>query len=152
MIEDWIANLGGWTWWIVGFVLLALELVIPGVFLMWLGFAALLIGLSALFVDWPWEAQLVGFVVLSAVLAVIGRRVTYASQEGEALTTRGAARLRGRTVVLTAPIEEGYGRAKVDDTIWRVRGPDLPAGSRVLVTEVDGSTLEVKSAPGEADT
>lgn len=148
MIEDWIASLGGWTWWIVGFVLLALELVVPGVFLMWLGLAAILIGLSALFVDWPWEAQVVGFVILSLVLAVIGRRLTSSTQQGEALTTRGATRLRGRTAVLTAAIEQGYGQAKIDDTIWRVRGPDLPVGTPVRIDGVEGTILQVSEAPG----
>jgi len=43
----------------------------------------------------------------------------------------------------TAPIVDGRGRLKVDDTMWLVEGPDLPAGTRVQVTGVDNTLLRV---------
>jgi membrane protein implicated in regulation of membrane protease activity len=46
--------------------------------------------------------------------------------------------------VLTEPIVEGSGRVAIDDSIWQVRGPDAPAGTRVVVTGADGSVLTVK--------
>ncbi len=39
------STLGTWNWLIFGVVLMALELLAPGVFLFWLGLAALLVGL-----------------------------------------------------------------------------------------------------------
>ena len=44
---------------------------------------------------------------------------------------------------LGAPIVDGRGRLKVDDTVWLVEGPDLPAGTRVEVTGVDNTLLRV---------
>jgi membrane protein implicated in regulation of membrane protease activity len=41
---------------------------------------------------------------------------------------------------------EGRGRVRIDDSVWQVRGPDAPAGPRVVVTGADGSVLEVKAA------
>lgn len=41
MIE-YIVGLGAWSWVIAGAILLALELAVPGAFLMWLGLAAVL--------------------------------------------------------------------------------------------------------------
>ncbi len=74
MIMSWIAALGGWSWWVLGLVLLGAEVLLPGFFFLWFGVAAILIGISALLVDWPWQLQVVGFVVLSAITALVGRR------------------------------------------------------------------------------
>jgi hypothetical protein len=46
-------------------------------------------------------------------------------------------------MTLDEPIVDGRGSVKLDDTRWRVSGPDLPAGAHVVVSGVDGSTLEV---------
>ncbi len=74
MIFDIIETLGGWTWWVLGLAFLCVEVVRPGFFFLWFGIAAILIGVSALLVDWPWQMQVVGFVVLSAVTALIAHR------------------------------------------------------------------------------
>src|SRR4029079_8174369 len=74
MIVDLIAKLGGWSWWILGLVLLGLEVILPGFFFLWFGIAAILIGISALLVDWAWQLQVLGFVVLSLVAALLARR------------------------------------------------------------------------------
>ena len=49
----------------------------------------------------------------------------------------------GQTVVVAEPIVHGEGRVRVDDSSWPARGPDAPAGARVTVIEVVGSTLIV---------
>jgi membrane protein implicated in regulation of membrane protease activity len=50
----------------------------------------------------------------------------------------------GNSSVLEQPISNGYGRARFGDILWRVRGRDCPAGTRVTVTDVDGSDLLVE--------
>ena len=74
MIVDLLRTLGGWSWWVLGLVLLGAEVLLPGFFFLWFGIAAILVGVSALLIDWPWQLQVVGFVVLSAISAMIGRR------------------------------------------------------------------------------
>lgn len=140
--------LGGWTWWILGLALLAVEVIAPGFFFLWFGVAAILIGVSALLIDWPWQLQIVGFGILSVISAVIGRKLLgYRDVQSEDphLNIR-TARLKGRTFVLSEPITAGSGRMKVDDSVWRVTGPDLPAGATVMVTGSDGTTLTVEPA------
>jgi inner membrane protein len=148
MILDFIQMLGGWSWWILGLVLLGIEVLLPGFFFLWFGIAAILIGISALLIDWPWQMQVVGFVVLSGITALIGRRFA-GNVDGETadphLNLR-ASRLEGRTFILSEPIVEGRGRVQIEDSVWQVRGPDAPAGSRVVVTGADGSVLTVDSA------
>ncbi|WP_026380362.1 NfeD family protein [Afifella pfennigii] len=148
MIVDIIEALGGWTWWILGLVLLGVELLAPGFFFLWFGIAAIVIGISALLVSWPWQLQILGFGVLSLVAALIGRRFYGRSEMPSAdpnLNLR-AERLKGRTFTLTEPIVEGAGRVNIDDGVWRVNGPDAPAGARIRVIGADGSTLLVEPA------
>ena len=42
------------------------------------------------------------------------------------------------------------GTMRIDDTVWRVTGPDCPAGSRVKVARADGARLVVEAAYGDA--
>jgi membrane protein implicated in regulation of membrane protease activity len=148
MIVQVIETLGGWSWWVLGLLLLGVEVLVPGFFFLWFGIAAILIGVSALLVDWPWQLQVVGFLALSVVAALAGRHFAGSPEveTADPLLNLRAGRLAGRTFVLSEPIVEGSGRVRVDDTVWQVRGPDAPAGARVVVTGADGSVLEVESA------
>jgi inner membrane protein len=148
MILDIIRTLGGWTWWILGLVLLGIEVLVPGFFFLWFGVAAILIGISALLIDWPWQMQVVGFVVLSVIVALVGRHFagTQSGDTSDPQLNLRAGRLEGQTFVLSEPIVEGRGHVQINDTIWQVRGPDAPAGARVKVTGADGSVLNVTAA------
>ena len=54
--------------------------------------------------------------------------------------------LVGRVFTLEKPIMDGSGSVRVDDTVWRVSGPDSPAGSKVKVVRADGASLTVEAA------
>ena len=151
MVMAIISELGPWLWWVIGLVLLILEVVLPGVFMLWFGIAAMIVGTVSLTLGesiyWPWQAQIVSFAVLSLISAVIGRKYWYSAHpdtDQPNLNARGAQMI-GKVSVLDGPLKNGTGRVKLGDTIWRVIGPDLPAGSRVKVVEVDGSTLRVEA-------
>jgi inner membrane protein len=151
MIVTLIKDAGPWAWWIFGIVLLVAEIVVPGNFLVWVGIAGLLTGLfSNLFWEtswWVWEAQWLVFAALSAISLWIGRTWLHRRRgftDEPTLNQRGAS-LVGRTADLIDPIHNGRGRVKIGDTIWMVRGPDLPAGSRVKVVASDGSDLNVEA-------
>ncbi|MCK1636245.1 NfeD family protein [Bradyrhizobium sp. 157] len=143
------STLGTWNWLIFGFVLMALELLAPGVFMFWLGLAALLVGLVSFAISPSWQTQLLMFAVF-AVAAVPAWR-HFARSEGSRslsnpfLNNRTKA-LIGREFTLEKPIVDGTGTVRIDDTIWRVAGPDAPAGSRVRVVQVDGASLTVAAA------
>lgn len=140
------AALGAWRWFVLGLVLLGLELIAPGTMLLWLGVAAIVVGLIALVIDPGWQIEIVAFAVLGLAAAVgwwfYGRPDNAAASDRPMLNRR-AERHVGKTFTLDAPIVNGDGRLRIDDTSWRVAGPDLPAGSRVKVLSVDGITLQV---------
>ena len=148
MLQRLATELGPWSWWIVGFVLLAAELIAPGVFLIWIGLAALVIGALSLFL-WDaavWAWQLVLFAALSVVFALLGRKYfgrNRAASDEPFLNQREAS-LVGRTATLQEPIVEGRGRIRLDDTWWPVNGEDLPAGTRVRIASARGRTLTIE--------
>ncbi len=147
MLKSAIDTLGPWTWIVAGLILLGLEVVLPGTFFLWFGVSAIIVGIVALiFPALAWQAELIGFVALAVVLVIVGRRY-YAGGLGRirpsGLNER-AQNLVGRETVLGEPIVDGRGRIRVDDTVWRIVGPDMPSGSRVRVTGADGSVLRVE--------
>src|SRR5262249_48382434 len=120
----------------------------PGVFLMWLGIAAVLVGAISLVIDWPWQWQCIAFAVFALASVPLWRRFALKvdpQSEAPLLNRRNEA-LVGRGSTLIKPIADGTGRVRIDDTIWRVRGPDRPAGSRVRITQADGANLAVEPA------
>ncbi len=151
MIAGWIAGLGAWAWIILGMVLIGVELLAPGVFFLWLGLAALATGLTDALLGLSWQASTLLFAVLSVAAVMVGRAISapfvQADETGGLLNRRGEA-LVGRVFTLEAPIAGGEGRVRVDDSSWRVRGPDAPAGARIRVVRVEGATLIVETAHG----
>jgi len=138
-----------WHWWILAGILMVLEIVLPGVFLLWLGIAAAVTGLIAYVapgLGWEWEALI--FAVLS-IICVWGWRSYQRRHPTETelpnLNRRGEQYI-GRRLNLDQPIVNGRGQVKVDDSTWRVEGADLPAGTHVVVTGVKGTVLLVEPA------
>lgn len=134
-----------WLWLLAATVLAIAELLVPGVFLIFLAAAAAVTGLAALAFGLPVAAQLLLFALLSVAALYSGRRwyVRNPLPSSDPLLTARAARLRGETLVVVEAIENGRGRVKVGDSVWACRGPDCPAGSRVRVIGADGACLKV---------
>ncbi len=146
-MAEMFATLGNWNWLIFGFILMALELAAPGVFLFWLGLASLLVGLVSFVVNPSWQAQLLMFALFAAAAVPLWRRQARgAPAAGNPFLNKRAEALVGRVFTLEKPIIDGSGTVRIDDTIWRVAGPDTPAGSRVRVVRADGASLTVAAA------
>ena len=144
---DWLADIGAPWWWIaLGLVLAALEMLIPGVYLVWLAVAALATGLLTLVFDFGLALQVVDFVFLSLIAVFAARR--FVSERGiessDPLLNNRMGRLVGQTATVSAAIEHGEGRVNHGDSQWSARGPELPAGARVRITGFDGGTLIVE--------
>ncbi|NTJ65452.1 NfeD family protein [Agrobacterium rhizogenes] len=150
MFDNLIVELGPWSWWLVGLVLLAAELILPGFFLVWIGLAGIIVGaLSLLFWEhsfWVWQVQGLVFAATAVIVTVIGRRYLYNNNQvtDEPFLNQRSASLVGRTATLDQPIAEGRGRIRLNDTYWTVNGPDLPVGTRVKVVASNGRELTVE--------
>lgn len=139
-----------WNWYLLGVVLMLLELVVPGAVIVWFGVGALATGfITELFGGLYWPIQLIIFSVLSLLSLFSGRRIIKRAAPSKTSTlNRRLQTYLGRQAVLKSPIENGLGRVRLDGTYWTVRGPNLPIGTIVEVIGVENSTLIV----GKADT
>jgi membrane protein implicated in regulation of membrane protease activity len=145
-MTEMFVTMGSWNWLIFGILLMVLELAAPGVFLFWFGLAALLVGLASFAFDPSWQLQILMFAIFAVAAVPLWRRLARsgsAPSSDNPYLNRRAAALVGRVFTLEKPIIDGTGTVRIDDTVWRVAGPDTPAGSRVRVVQADGANLTV---------
>lgn len=137
-----------WHWWVAGLALLIVEMFLPtGFVLLWMGVSAIVVGMIAWVAPTGWPLELVLFGVLSIVFFFVYRKLfpQKAVVEQPSLNRRGHSYV-GRTFTLSDPIINGVGTLRVDDSQWRINGPDMPPGSQVKVILADGATLKVERA------
>jgi len=136
-----------WHWWVVAAALGALDMLAQSGFFLWLGVAALVVGLVVFVLpDLSWQGQLLAFAALAVTVVLLTRpllRRLPGSSDQPMLNRRGEQYV-GRLIVLESPIVNGRGRAFVGDTLWSVAGGDQPAGTTVRVTGSDGVILLVE--------
>ncbi|WP_353186860.1 NfeD family protein [Bosea sp. (in: a-proteobacteria)] len=148
-MSSWLGIHGGWLWAILGLLLIGGEILAPGVFLIWLGLAALLTGAVVGLAGLGWQAACIVFAVFAVACVVAGRLLTRRrSEEPDAATglnDRGR-QLVGKVFRLEATMTGGEGRIRVGDSSWRITGPELLAGTEIRVVRVEGATLVVEKA------
>lgn len=135
-----------WIWLIGAAVLGIAELLMPGIFLIWLAAAAAVTGLAALLFGAPIEFQFALFALLAIAAVYVGRRWYSANPvvSSDPLLNDRAARLVGQTVVVVEAIAGGTGRVRVGDSVWNARGEDAEVGARVRVVGAEGTCLKVE--------
>ena len=142
-----LSSIGPWGWLTAAALLLIAEIVVPGAFLLWLGIAALIVGLVSFVIDWGWQLQWLAFALISLAAIPLWRKL---AQVGDAsdqpFLNRRLEAMVGRVFTLERPIVGGTGTIAVDDTVWRVTGADVPAGTRIRIARVDGATIHVERA------
>ena len=138
-----------WHWWILALGLIILEVFVPGTFFLWMGVSAIVLGVFAWLIPaMGWEIQLMLFAILS-LASIVGWRAwqrRHPDESDQPSLNRRAEQYIGRVFPLEAPIENGFGKVRVGDSLWRVRGEDAAAGTRVRVTGADGVVLVVERA------
>ncbi len=135
-----------WVWISVGLVLAALEMLVPGVYLIWLAVAAIITGLLTFGLGLGLPAQVIIFVSLALIAVFSAKRFLRDSpiESSDPLLNRRGGRLVGETAIVTQAFDGGSGRVKHGDSEWLARGPDLDIGTRVRITGSDGAVLVVE--------
>lgn len=137
----------GALWLAAGLALGIAELLVPGVFLVFLAIAAGVTALTAWAIpELPVGLQLAEFAVWSVACVMIGRRWyrDFPVESDAPVLNAPTLRLRGQIVTVTTPIIGGEGRARLGDSEWPVRGPDADIGTRLRVAHVDSGILLVE--------
>lgn len=144
---DWLSDFDAyWVWLSIGLLLAIMEMLVPGVYLIWLALAALATGALTYVLDLGVPLQIVNFVFLSLIIVFSARRMVRENpiESTDPLLNNRMGRLVGQTATVTQAIADGDGRVRHGDSEWLARGPDLDAGARVRITGFEGGTLVVE--------
>ena len=117
-MAEMFTTLGTWNWLIFGFILMALELLAPGVFLFWLGLAALLVGLLSFVIQPSWQTQLLMFAVFAVAAVPLWRRfaLTQPLRQHQQPVPQQAHRCAGRPGVHAGKADRRRHRARCGST------------------------------------
>lgn len=134
-----------WIWLAIGLALGALELLVPGVYLIWLALAAVLTGFLTYVMDFGVMTSVINFVVLSLIAVYSAKRFLRSRpiESADPLMNKRGGRLVGELVTVVGAIKGGEGRVKVGDSEWIARGPDAKAGTQMRVAATNGAILSV---------
>lgn len=136
-----------WLWLIAAGVLGIAEMIVPGVFLIWIGAAALLTGVLTLLLPIPVIAQFLIFAFASLVAVYAGKRYLRDNPiaSDDPLLNDRLARLVGQVVTAVEPVDADSGRVKVGDSVWNARGGPAAIGDRLRVTGSAHGVLTVET-------
>jgi inner membrane protein len=155
LLSEFLLGLGFWNWFLLGLLLVALEMLAPGVQFLWFGLSAMAVGVLGFaltsagvgdWLTWPW--QLVTFALISVATVFLVRNAARGERslsDEPTLNFRGEQYV-GRVVTVEDAIAGGRGKIRVGDTLWTAQGADAVKGSRVKVTGVNGTVLTVEPA------
>ena len=136
-----------WYWWVLAIIFLVIELLVPAFFFLWMSVSAVVTGVIVWIIpSISTESQIFTFSVLAiaAIVAwrIVGKKITIATDQP--LLNRRGSQYVGRTFNLHEAIENGQGKIKVDDTIWKVHGEDCDINTKVKVIASRGTVFDVK--------
>ena len=141
-----------WYWWVLAAILLAAELLSPGFFFLWMAISGFVTGCIALLMP---SISLDVHVLIFSILAIVSIIIwkiyakNYPIKSDRPLPNKRSEQYIGRVFTLIEPIENGYGKIKVDDSIWRVRCDDCDGGcEKVKVVAANGVVLKAEPIKG----
>jgi len=144
-MSTWLLEPAYWNWWLLGVVLMAIEAIAPGFFFLWMGVAALLVGLllTLLPMAWTWQVMLFAVLSVGSIVAWRLRLRRHPTQTQDSLLNRRGHQYVGRVFTLEAPVVNGYGKVRVNDSTWKVAvDQDWPAGVKLRIVDADGVILK----------
>ena len=112
------------NWIIAGLALSLLELIVPGVYLIWFGFAAFVVGIAVYFLPIKLTTQLIVFAIASGIFAVIGVAVyRYVFSKAQVPAeyknlNNTAEQYVGQLVTVAEDAEDNRTKVKIGDTYW----------------------------------
>lgn len=138
------AAAGAWIWGAGGALLLVIEMLAPGYFLIFAALGALAVAGLGVVLPLGLAGQLLVFAIVTVSLfAVSFRHYRRLTASGMQPLVNSPDRLIGAIATVEEPLVAGRGKIRLGDTVWLARGPDLPSGAAVTVKRVDGTILEI---------
>lgn len=142
-----LADHAGVAWLALAAMLGILELIIPGVFVIFVGIGAAITGATVLALPMlGLGGQLASLAAWSAVALGIGRRWyrDFPIITSDPLLNDRAARLAGQIVTVSEAIEDGRGRVRVGDSEWPAEGADAATGTQLRIADCKAGIVRVE--------
>jgi len=144
---EFFTHIDHWTWWVIGVLLIVLEMFAPAAFFLWMGISALITGAFLwVFPSMEWTVQLIIFSIQSILSIIVWRKFFFhiSADSDQPLLNKRAQQFIGRIFTLEEDIVDGVGKIKIDDSSWRVLAEeDYLAKSKVKVIGEDGINLKI---------
>jgi len=145
-VNAWLLEPLYWNWWLLGVILMAIEAIAPGFFFLWMGVAALLVGLVLTVLPdlaWTWQVLLFAVLSVGSIVAWRLRLRRHPTRTEDPLLNRRGYQYIGRVFTLDSPVINGHGKIRVDDSTWKVMVErDYPTGTRLRIIGVEGVILK----------
>lgn len=145
---EFLQEMEAWHWGVAAAIFLILEMLVSGIFMMWMGIAAAVVALiSLIFPSTLWYWQAIIWCVIS-IASVYGwrtyRKLNPKETDDPGLNKRGQSNI-GKRVSLIQPIVAGRTRVKIGDGTWSAETTDdLSEGDEAIVIDVRDSTLIIE--------
>lgn len=148
---NWITQINYLVWLAIGLLFTILEFFVPGVYLLWFGFASFSMGILTHFIELTPVETCVIFALLAAFYSAFGwwvytKLLKTNSEKNKNLNDIAGSHI-GKIYQLSQDVVDGRSKAKVGDSFWLVESKDenLKKGNKVKVVGViDGVVLEVE--------
>lgn len=143
---EWIFD-SYWYWFSLAVLLLVLEVLIPGIFLLWLGMGAALVGFFLLLfpqASLAWQLFVLALSIGVAVTLGLKWQKKLLKTQPSTLNL-GLEGYLGRTATVSQSFHQGHGRVSIDGSSFPAvcQEEQLEEGQRVEVTGVQDSVFLV---------
>lgn len=146
-------GLNYWHWFSFALFLLILEVVASGGFLLWIGIAAVIVGGITWLIPsmgWPWQSVIFAIVAIGSCIVWWAYLKAKPFKTDQPALNRRSEQFLGRVFTLEEAVINGRGKIRIGDSLWQVAADtDLPSGTKVKVTAVDGVLLQVQPVISE---
>ncbi len=146
---EWLSTVDYWHWLVLGVVLVILEVLSPGAFFLWLAISAGIVGvLMMVNPGMAWEYQILAFALFSVMSIALWRMYLKRNpiETDQPTLNRRGEQYVGRLFSLEQAVVNGHGKIRVDDSTWKIEGPDCDSGTRVRIIGVAGVVLKFEIA------
>lgn len=136
-----------WYWWVLALVFLVVEILAPGFFFLWMAASGFITGIMVwLIPSVSMNVQVFVFSILSIIAIAVWKFYLkkHTTETDQPLLNKRGAQYIGRVFNLYQAIENGQGKIKVDDSIWKVQGEDCDIKTRVRVIAIRGTVFDVE--------
>lgn len=151
MVEWLDTNVIYWHWIVFGLALITIELFTPVFVMLWLGLAAIIVGLLSTIIALGISAELIIWAGLSTTFLLLWHKFISPKMTNRTLAGLSREAIIGQIGMVTAYSEQqGRGKLKfpapiVGNDDWEfIYSGSLQNGDKVQVTDISGNSLMVK--------